>query len=70
MDIKRSLVVSAVAGMFLGSMACGGSAPTPAADPSTAGSAAPPAAKASCSGPDHTDKNHCSASTGTTPSPQ
>ena len=69
MDIKRSLVLSAVAGMFLGSMACGGSAPPAATDPSAAGSAAGPAAKASCNGADHTDKNHCSASNTTAPSP-
>ncbi len=69
MDIKRTLALSAIAGMWLGSVGCGGSAP-PAADPGAQGSTAAPSAKAACSGADHTDKNHCSASTGAAPAPK
>jgi hypothetical protein len=69
MDVKRVLVLSAVAGMFLGSTACGGGTPPPA-DPSAPGAAPAASGKASCSGAEHTDKNHCSASGGATPAPK
>jgi hypothetical protein len=54
MHIGRLLAASAAIGILAG---CGGDPPpaaaSPTGDPSASG------AKASCGGPDHTDKGHC-----------
>jgi hypothetical protein len=64
MNLAKTLAVSAVAGMLMGStVACGGSSPPPASDPSASGG------KASCSAsggaaPASSGKSSCSASGG------
>lgn len=68
MNLAKTLAVSAVAGMLLGStVACGGGTPA-ASDPSAAGG------KASCSGsgaaaPAGSGKSSCSAAGGAAPAP-
>ena len=61
MNIGKVLAVSAVAGMLLGTAACGGSAP-PAA---TGGDPAASGEKKSCSG----EKKSCSGDKSATPAP-
>jgi hypothetical protein len=59
MRIGKTLAVSAALGILAG---CGGEPPPAAAAPVTDTSAAT-GAKASCGGPDHTDKGHCGGKT-------
>lgn len=65
MRIGHTLAVSAALGILAG---CGGEPPPAAAAPSTDTSAAAEA-KASCNGPDHTDKGHCGGKGGAAPAP-
>jgi hypothetical protein len=56
MAVGKALAAAAMTGMIsAAALGCGGNPPAPADQPVSG-------AKASCNGPDHTDKGHCCAS--------